>query len=223
MIRILVAEDERPISDLIRLNLTKAGYHCTCVYDGLAAADILEEENFDLILLDVMMPGLNGFELMEYIRPLKIPVIFLTAKSSLKDRMTGLTSGAEDYITKPFEIVELLARINIVLRRYHKTEQLLVMNDITVDVENQTVTQNGTEVELTPKELELLIFLMRNRNITLFREKIYEEIWGTEYSVESRTLDLHIQRLRKKLNLENSLKTIFKVGYRLEDTNEISL
>lgn len=223
MIRILVAEDERPISDLIRLNLTKAGYHCTCVYDGLAAADILEEENFDLILLDVMMPGLNGFELMEYIRPLKIPVIFLTAKSSLKDRMTGLTSGAEDYITKPFEIVELLARINIVLRRYHKTEQLLVMNDITVDVENQTVTQNGKEVELTPKELELLIFLMRNRNITLFREKIYEEIWGTEYSVESRTLDLHIQRLRKKLNLENSLKTIFKVGYRLEDTNEISL
>ncbi len=223
MIRILVAEDERPISDLIRLNLTKAGYHCTCVYDGLAAADILEEENFDLILLDVMMPGLNGFELMEYIRPLKIPVIFLTAKSSLKDRMTGLTSGAEDYITKPFEIVELLARINIVLRRYHKTEQLLVMNDITVDVENQTVIQNGKEVELTPKELELLIFLMRNRNITLFREKIYEEIWGTEYSVESRTLDLHIQRLRKKLNLENSLKTIFKVGYRLEDTNEISL
>ncbi len=223
MIRILVAEDERPISDLIRLNLTKAGYHCTCVYDGLAAADILEEENFDLILLDVMMPGLNGFELMEYIRPLKIPVIFLTAKSSLKDRMTGLTSGAEDYITKPFEIVELLARINIVLRRYHKTEQLLVMNDITVDVENQTVTQNGKEVELTPKELELLIFLMRNRNITLFREKIYEEIWGTEYSVESRTLDLHIQRLRKKLNLENSLKTIFKVGYRFEDTNEISL
>lgn len=195
MIRILVAEDERPISDLIRLNLTKAGYHCTCVYDGLAAADILEEENFDLILLDVMMPGLNGFELMEYIRPLKIPVIFLTAKSSLKDRMTGLTSGAEDYITKPFEIVELLARINIVLRRYHKTEQLLVMNDITVDVENQTVIQNGKEVELTPKELELLIFLMRNRNITLFREKIYEEIWGTEYSVESRTLDLHIQRL----------------------------
>ena len=223
MIRILVAEDERPISDLIRLNLTKAGYHCTCVYDGLAAADILEEENFDLILLDVMMPGLNGFELMEYIRPLKIPVIFLTAKSSLKDRMTGLTSGAEDYITKPFEIVELLARINIVLRRYHKTEQLLVMNDITVDVENQTVTQNGKEVELTPKELELLIFLMRNRNITLFREKIYEEIWGTEYSVESRTLDLHIQRLRKKLNLENSLKTIFKVGYRFEDTNELSL
>lgn len=223
MIRILVAEDERPISDLIRLNLTKAGYHCTCVYDGLAAADILEEENFDLILLDVMMPRLNGFELMEYIRPLKIPVIFLTAKSSLKDRMTGLTSGAEDYITKPFEIVELLARINIVLRRYHKTEQLLVMNDIAVDVENQTVTQNGKEVELTPKELELLIFLMRNRNITLFREKIYEEIWGTEYSVESRTLDLHIQRLRKKLNLENSLKTIFKVGYRLEDTNEISL
>lgn len=223
MVRILVVEDERLISDLIRLNLTKAGYACTCAYDGMEAADILEEENFDLIILDVMLPKLNGFELMEYIRPLKIPVIFLTAKSSLEDRMTGLTSGAEDYMVKPFEVVELLARVNIILRRYHKTEQVLRIRDIVVDVEKHSVQKAGVEVELTLKELELLVFFMRNKNITLFREKIYEEIWGTEYSVESRTLDLHVQRLRKKLELEQVLKTVFKVGYRLEDSDEVSL
>lgn len=223
MIQILVVEDERPISDLIRLNLTKAGYQCTCAYDGMMAADILEKQKFDLVILDVMLPKLNGFELMEYIRPLGTPVIFLTAKASLEDRMTGLTSGAEDYMVKPFEIVELLARVNIILRRYHKTEHLLQIQDIVVDMENQSVTKAGTEIELTPREMALLTLLLRNKNITLFREKIYEEIWGTEFSVESRTLDLHIQRLRKKLDLDNALKTVFKVGYRLEDAHEISL
>ena len=200
MIRILIVEDEKAISDLIRLNLMKAGYQCVCVYNGMKAADLLETENFDLIILDVMLPELNGFELMEYIRPMGIPVIFLTAKDSLKDRMQGLTSGAEDYMVKPFEVVELLARVNIVLRRYHKMEQKITFMDIELDSENQVVTKAGKEVELTPKEFELL-----------------EEIWGTEYSVESRTLDLHIQRLRKKLNLGAELKTVFKAGYRLED------
>ena len=223
MIRILIVEDERAISDLVKLNLSKVGYQCICAYDGLEAADLLEEQNFDLIILDVMLPKINGYELMEYIRPLQIPVIFLTAKATLDDRMKGLTSGAEDYMVKPFEVVELLARVTIVLRRYHKSESQLQFGDIVVDVENQTVTKAGSEVELTPKELELLVFLMRNRNITLFREKIYEEIWGTEYSVESRTLDLHVQRLRKKLDLGESLKTVFKVGYRLEDINEVSI
>lgn len=223
MIRILIVEDERAISDLVKLNLSKVGYQCICAYDGLEAADLLEEQNFDLIILDVMLPKINGYELMEYIRPLQIPVIFLTAKATLDDRMKGLTSGAEDYMVKPFEVVELLARVNIVLRRYHKSESQLRFGDLVVDVENQTVTKAGSEVELTPKELELLVFLMRNRNITLFREKIYEEIWGTEYSVESRTLDLHVQRLRKKLNMGDALKTVFKVGYRLEDTHEVSI
>lgn len=216
MIEILVVEDERAISDLIRLNLTKAGYEVTQAFDGIEAADILENRNFDLIILDVMLPKLNGFELMEYIRPMKIPVIFLTAKDALEDRMKGLTSGAEDYMVKPFEVVELLARVNIILRRYNKAQSVLAFEDILVDVENQKVTQNGKEVELTMKELELLILLMRNQNITLFREKIYEEIWGSEYSLESRTLDLHVQRLRKKLDFKDSLKTVFKVGYRLE-------
>ena len=217
MIRILIVEDELPISDVIRWNLTKAGYECVCAYDGMKAADILEDQSFDLILLDVMLPHIDGFELMEYIKPMGIPVIFLTAKSALDDKMRGLTSGAEDYMVKPFEIVELLARVNIVLRRYHKAEQYLTIGDITVDVENQKVSKAGKEVVLTPKELELFLLLLRNRNITLFRERIYEEIWGTEYSVESRTLDLHIQRIRKKLALEDRIKTVFKVGYRLED------
>ena len=222
MIHILVVEDERAISDLIRLNLIRAGYNCTTAFDGKTAADILEERNFDLILLDIMLPFINGYELMEYIRPMKIPVIFLTAKGALSDRIRGLTSGAEDYIIKPFEVVELLARVAIVLRRYHKLEDNLVYADIEADVENQKVKQAGEIVELTPKEFELLVFFMRNQNITLFREKIYEEIWGSEYPVESRTLDLHIQRLRKKLGLTEELKTIFKVGYRLEGTDEIS-
>lgn len=216
MIRILIVEDERAISDLIKINLTKAGYECTCVYDGMAAADILERNKFDLIILDVMLPGPDGFELMEYIKPMEIPVIFLTAKASLNDRLRGLTSGAEDYIVKPFETVELLARIGIVLRRYNKESERLSYNNIEADAQKRTVTYNGAETELTPKEFDLLVLLIRNRGITLFREKIYEEVWGIEFSAESRTLDLHIQRLRKKLGLEGLLKTVFKVGYRLE-------
>lgn len=196
MIEILIVEDEKPISDLIRLNLMKAGYSCTCAFDGMEAADI---------------------ELMEYIKPLGIPVIFLTAKATLDDRLRGLTSGAEDYMVKPFEIVELLARVNIVLRRYNKMEQQLTFKDIAIDTKNQNVSKAGKHIELTPKEFELLELLMRNKNITLFREKIYEEIWGSEYSVESRTLDLHIQRLRKKLDIGDCLKTVFKAGYRLEE------
>lgn len=217
MVHILIVEDEHAISDLLKMNLSRAGYECTCAYDGLAAADILENRNFDLVILDIMLPHINGYELMEYIRPMGIPVIFLTAKASLDDKMKGLTSGAEDYIVKPFEVVELLARVNIVLRRYHKVENVLTFEDITVDVEQQIVKKAEKEVELTPKEFELLVFFLRNRGLVLFRDRIYEEIWGMEYSVQSRTLDLHVQRIRKKLGLEEALKTVFKTGYRLEE------
>lgn len=217
MVHILIVEDEHAISDLLKMNLSRAGYECTCAYDGLAAADILENRNFDLVILDIMLPHINGYELMEYIRPMGIPVIFLTAKASLDDKMKGLTSGAEDYIVKPFEVVELLARVNIVLRRYHKVENVLTFEDITVDVEQQIVKKAEKGVELTPKEFELLVFFLRNRGLVLFRDRIYEEIWGMEYSVQSRTLDLHVQRIRKKLGLEEALKTVFKTGYRLEE------
>lgn len=217
MIKILVVEDERPISDLIRMNLEDAGYQCTCALDGLTAADILETHTFDLVLLDIMLPKVDGYELFEYIKPTGTPVIFLTAKAGLNDRVKGLNLGAEDYIVKPFEIVELMARIQVVLRRYHKDATKLLFGDIVLNTENRTVCRNGQEIVLTPKEFTLLELLVRNKNMTLFRDKIYELVWENDSYGDTRTLDLHVQRLRKKLGLTEKLKTIYKVGYRLED------
>ena len=217
MIKILVVEDERPISDLIRMNLEDAGYQCTCALDGLTAADILEKHTFDLVLLDIMLPKVDGYELFEYIKTTGTPVIFLTAKAGLNDRVKGLNLGAEDYIVKPFEIVELMARIQVVLRRYHKDATKLVFGDIVINTENRTVCRYGQEVVLTPKEFTLLELLVRNKNMTLFRDKIYELVWENDSYGDTRTLDLHVQRLRKKLGLTEKLKTIYKVGYRLED------
>ena len=217
MIKILIVEDEKPISNLIKMNLEDAGYHCTCVFDGMEAADILEEKTFDLILLDIMLPKVDGYELLEYIRPMDIPVIFLTAKAGLNDRVKGLNLGAEDYIVKPFEIVELLARVQVVLRRYRKNTSILQYGNITIDTENRTVLLDGKNVELTPKEFLLLELFVRNVNITLFRDKIYELVWENDCYGDTRTLDLHVQRLRKKLGLTDKLKTIYRVGYRLED------
>lgn len=217
MIKILIVEDEKAISDLIYMNLTDAGYQCTCAFDGMTACDLLEEHTYDLALLDIMLPEVNGYELLEYIRPLEIPVIFITAKAALKDRVKGLELGAEDYIVKPFEIVELLARVKVVLRRYHKLEEgSLEIQDVRIDIEKRLVWKGQKEIELTPKEFELLLLFARNQNITLFRDKIYEAVWETEFTGDTRTLDLHVQRLRKKLGLEGCLKTIYRCGYRLE-------
>lgn len=216
MIKIFIIEDERAISDLIKINLEDAGYICTCAYDGLSAANILENSSFDLVLLDIMLPEINGYELLEYIKPLGIPVIFITAKAALNDKVKGLTLGAEDYIVKPFEIVELLARVNVVLRRYNKSSSHLQFDNITIDLDNKLVLKDNDHVELTPKEFELLVMFVRNVNITLFRERIYETVWESDYYGDTRTLDLHIQRLRKKTGLGKKLKTIYKLGYRLE-------
>lgn len=213
---ILIVEDERPISDLIKMNLEDEGYHCTCVYDGLAAADILEEHNFDLILLDIMLPQIDGYELLEYIKPLHIPVIFLTAKASLNDRVKGLNLGAEDYIIKPFEISELLARVNVVLRRFHKNEQILAFHDLIIDLEKKTIIRDNHNIDLTPKEFDLLVYFVRNKDMVLHRDSIYEAVWETEHDGNTRTLELHIQRLRKKAGLEKHLKTLYKSGYRLD-------
>ena len=139
MIQILIVEDEKTISNLIRLSLTKSGYHCDCAYDGASAADKINETTYDLILLDVMLPEIDGFELMEFIRPLEIPVIFLTAKNSVEDRVKGLRMGAEDYIVKPFEVIELLARVDVVLRRFHKAEDYYTIKDLTIDVRSHRV------------------------------------------------------------------------------------
>ena len=216
MITIFIVEDEKPISDLLRMSLTKAGYSCTCAFDGIEAADILESERFDLILLDVMLPGADGFELMEYIRPMDIPVIFITAKNMVEDRVKGLRMGADDYLVKPFEIIELLARVETVLRRYHKLDRVIDAAGLNIDTISMVVRRDGKEIILTRKEYELLLLFVRNPGVALYRETIYERVWGSEYSGDSRTIDLHVQRLRKKVGWEEKLQAIYKVGYRLE-------
>lgn len=220
MIKILIVEDEKPIADLLDMSLTAAGYHCDWVANGLDAADAVEETRYDLILLDVMLPGSDGFELMEYFAPLHIPVIFTTARDSLKDRIKGLKLGADDYITKPFEIAELLARVETVLRRYHKTESRITVGDVVVDTQSRVVTRGGEPVQLTAKEYNLLILFLQNKNIALFRETIYERVWENDYMGDSRTVDLHVQRLRKKLGWQERIAAVYKVGYRLEVHDE---
>lgn len=218
MIHILIAEDEKPISNLIKLSLKNAGYLCDCAFNGSQAADMIEESCYDLILLDIMLPDVDGFELMEYIRPLEIPVIFITAKNSVADKVKGLRMGAEDYIVKPFEIIELLARIDVVLRRYHKAEDTVAIAGLVIDTKSRKVTRDGSMVALTPKEYELLLLFVRNPNTALYRETIYERIWEKEFVYGSKTVDLHIQRLRRKAHLEKELLAVNKVGYRLEVT-----
>lgn len=216
MLQILIVEDEKPISNLIRLGLTKAGYGCTCAFDGMGAADLLEKERFDLILLDVMLPLVDGFELMEYIRPLEIPVIFLTAKDSVPDRVKGLRLGADDYIVKPFEMVELLARMDAVLRRYHKTDVIIEINGLTIDTRSRQVWKAGAEIKLTKTEYDLLLLFVRNPRRALFRETIYQQVWGSEFPYGSKVVDLQVQRLRKKVGWETDLCAVHRVGYRLE-------
>lgn len=216
MIKVLIVDDEKPICDLIDLNLSAAGYHCKSVQDGLAAIELIEKENFDLILLDVMLPGADGFDIMEYIRPLKVPVIFITAKTNVRDKVKGLRLGAEDYLVKPFEVLELVARVEVVLRRFHKTESVLTAGDVTVDLEARKVTRNGRPVVLTNKEYGLLVLFIQNKNVALFKETLYEKVWGDEYFADSRTLELHVQRLRRKMGWEKNLVAVYKVGYRLE-------
>jgi len=216
MIKILIVEDEKPISDLLRMSLTKAGYDCSRAFDGIEAADILDNERFDLILLDIMLPGANGFELMEYIRPLEIPVIFITAKGMVEDRVRGLRMGADDYIVKPFEIIEMLARVETVLRRYHKIDRMIEIAGLSIDTRSMIVRRGGKEIMLTRKEYELLLLFARNPGTALYRETIYERVWGGDYFGDSRTIDLHVQRVRKKAGWEDKLQSVYKVGYRLE-------
>ena len=220
MIKILIVDDEEPIANLIRMNLMRQGYNCTCAYDGQQAADLLEKNPFDLVLLDIMLPKFDGYDLLAYIRPMGIPVIFLTAKSDVNDRVKGLKLGAEDYIVKPFEIVELLARIEVVLRRYNKTQSFIQCYDVLIDLEARDVIQNGQHIVLTRKEFDLLVLFAQNPNTALFRESMFERIWETDYVGETRTLDSHVQRLRRKLGWQDRIKTVHKIGYKLEIPEE---
>ena len=215
---ILIVEDDESISNLIKLNLSMAGYKSSQIFDGLEVVERLKEETFDLILLDIMLPGMNGFELMEEIKKYKIPVIYLTAKNSLMDKVTGLKLGAEDYIVKPFEAMELLARIEVVLRRYNKEEDKIIQfKQISIDESERRVKKDNEIVNLTLKEFELLRLLVKNKNRALTREFLLEKVWGTDYMGETRTIDTHIQNLRRKLDLNEDIKTIYKIGYRLEE------
>ena len=217
MVNILIVEDEKPISDLIKLSLKGAGYFCSCAYDGETAADMIEENRYDLILLDIMIPYIDGFELLEYIKPFDIPVIFITAMNSIDDRVKGLKMGAEDYIVKPFAVVELLARVEVVLRRFHKTSDIIQINDkLTINLKQHVVRYDEQEVALTPKEYDLLVLFAQNPNVALYRETIYERVWGGNLEYTSKTVDLHVQRLRRKAHLEDMIKAVNKVGYRLE-------
>lgn len=217
MNQILVVEDEKNISTLICMALSQVGYKCETASDGEIAADMLEKKRYDLILLDVMLPKIDGFELIEYIKDYDIPVIFITAKSDVKDRVKGLNLGADDYITKPFDIAELQARVEAVLRRYSKSITHFAFDDIEVDTESMVVTKSGEVVDLTIKEFEILLLFMRNKNIALYREMIYEKVWKEPYMGDTRTVDLHIQRLRKKLGIKDKIQSVFKVGYRFVD------
>ena len=216
MVDIMVVEDEKPISNLIALSLKKAGYHCECAYDGLEALDMLDKHYPDLILLDIMLPGADGFEILEYVKPLEIPVIFLTAKGELSNRVSGLRLGAEDYIVKPFEIMELLTSIEVVLRRYKKLDRMIKILGLEIDTDSRIVTKNNIPINMTKKEYDILLLFARNPGNVLCRETIYERVWGGDYIPGSRTVDLHVQRVRKKAEWEDYLISVPKMGYRLE-------
>lgn len=228
MLKILIVDDEKPICDLIELKLSEAGYHCSSVQEGVEAIRMIERDTFDLVLLDIMLPEVDGYDIMKYIRPLGIPVIFVTAKHEVKDRVKGLRLGADDYLVKPFDTVELVARMEAVLRRYNKMQQHLQLGDVVVDIDAHKVTKGGRPIELTNKEFGLLVLFINNKNVALFREVLYEKVWQEDYYGDSRTLDLHVQRLRRKLNWDQPvsvsakdnqaprLVAVYKIGYRLE-------
>lgn len=216
MVRILAVDDEKPIAELLRLSLSRAGYECVCAYDGNEAVEKIDHEAFDLILLDVMLPGINGFELMDYIRSTGIPVIFLTAKDAVSDRVKGLKMGAEDYIIKPFDVLELLARVEGVLRRHGKLQTVLEVGGLAINVSSMTVTRAGQEIALTRKEYELLLLFARNAGAVLSKNAIYERVWGGEYPESTRTVELHIQRMKKKVGWDDRIKPVYGIGYRLE-------
>ena len=217
MNKVLIVEDEIASSDLIKIALKEKGYICEIANDGEIASDYIENNKYDLILLDIMLPKVDGYEVLEYIKQIsETPTIFITAKNQTVDKIKGLNLGADDYITKPFEIEELIARVEAVLRRYNKGNDVQKVDDVEINIVARTVKKNGKEMNLTPKEFDLLVLLLQNKNFALYRETIFEKVWGEDLEFETRTLDLHIQRLRKKLGWKDKIKTVYKIGYMLE-------
>lgn len=214
MAKILVADDERPIQNLIIKNLELSGHTCIGAFDGLEVLTLIENNNFDLLILDIMMPKMSGWEIIERIN--NIPTILVSAKKKLDDRIKGLSLGADDYIVKPFAIQELLLRVNAVLKRTYKNENRMQFDNIIIDFTAKKVYLRENEVYLTPKEFDLLETLVTNRNIALSRDKLVSIVWGYDYEGLTRTVDVHIRQIRTKLELHDRIKTIFKTGYRFE-------
>lgn len=216
MAHILIVEDDSSINELIAMNLKLVGHTYAQVFNGNDAINTAINSSFDLILLDIMLPGVDGFEVIKQIP--STPIIFITAKDGLEHRLKGLSLGADDYIIKPFEMLELIARIEAVLRRTQINIDVFSIEDTVIDITSRTAKINDIEVELSPKEFDLLEVLIRNQNIALSRDKLLELAWGYDYGGETRTVDTHIQKLRSKLGWENHIKTVYKLGYRLEVT-----
>jgi len=215
MARILIVEDEKAINTLIKKNLELVGHSCISVFDGEAAFDEMEKCAFDLILLDIMLPKLDGFQVIEELRE-SIPVIFLTARGAVQDRVRGLKLGADDYIVKPFDMMELQARIESVLRRANKADMLFCLGEVRVDLSGRQVFYVDNLLDFSPQEFSLIETLIKNRNIALSRDKLLEIAWGYDYEGNTRTVDVHIHNIRKKLGWEDVIKTVYKLGYRLE-------
>ena len=216
--RILVVEDDTAISELICMNLEVTGYEVVPVLDGNEVEETLEkEENFDLALLDIMLPGKDGFELLGVMKEYGIPVIYITAKADVNSKIKGLRSGAEDYIVKPFEVLELLVRVEKVLERTGKQKEIIQVKDLEIHLSEHKVTRNGQTVSLKPMEYDLLVLLAKNKDVAFTREQMLNEVWGSNYLGETRTIDVHIGQLRRKLDLSDVIKTIPKIGYRLEE------
>ena len=216
--RILIVEDDSSIADAVALNLQFSGYDYRVFTDGGEAADSLADDHtYDLALLDIMLPGIDGFELFSYMEQYHIPVIYMTAKTDSASEIKGLRDGAEDYVGKPFEMLALMVRMEKVLARTGKLNTVYRVRDIEVNTETRTVTKSGEEIDLQPLEFEVLLMLIRHKNIAVSREQLLSEIWGYDYMGETRTVDMKISSLRKKLDLGDAIRAIPKLGYRLED------
>lgn len=214
MANILIVEDEEVIHELIKRNLSLVGHICHSAFDGKEALECLADKRFDLMILDIMLPKEDGFSVMRQAKGQ--PTIFLTARDSLNDRMTGFSLGADDYIIKPFEMLEMLARVEAVLRRTQTSASTFQLDKVLINFDSRQVYREQELLDLTPKEYELLEVLVKNRNIALARERLLELVWGYDFEGETRTVDVHIQKLRKKTGWENRIKTVYKMGYRLE-------
>lgn len=216
--RILIVEDDRAISDAVALNMQFVGYDYMVFDDGEKAASCLATDHaFDLAILDIMLPGINGFELFSYTEKYNIPVIYMTAKTDAASEIKGLRDGAEDYIVKPFDMLALMVRIEKVLKRTGRLNTVYRVRDVEVNSETRIVTKDGEMVELQPLEFDVLLMLLKNKNLTVSREQLLSEVWGYDYIVETRVVDVKISSLRKKLDLGNEIKAIPKLGYRLEE------